>query len=760
MNRQEAIPLEFKNLSDSQKQAAEYIAQSILTALEDLKALSELRERSDDDVDRFRTSQNFFVSGEPGTGKTAVYLFLRKLLPTTAIDKSFEALEALKSQKASLRWLEPLDLEPVPESANFLAAVLVRISASLDKKSKTTDPLRNRRPGLLENSDALQELSRLQSDVVLAWEGTVRERAQHVDPDVFSQDVLQAERARLQVNRRLRKVLSRLDGEEKADEILFILPIDDFYLKPTSSLDLLRLLRMISVPQLFILVLGDLEVAEELFYQDMLGHLIGLAGEKNFEVLPSQRDRLTSLAGGLASQALRKLIPPSQRYRLEAMDKLQALDFRPQRPGKKKEDSLECLLQKLAIPETPQIPPASPPLTEEEKPQKRPLTPKSLLDFLVLQERPIEIVPPFYSYSGLAILDLPPREVVDLWLNLSRLLARLRLQATENTVQRTAADIAKVQWKNLVDMVIEQALHALDDDAILDLDSKEKCQEAIQGTAYSFRTFQCNALDVKSKGTERQISVNPAQETGDSQAQIVVLHTHKSWAFRPKGGEPAQYKKLGKRPQGPLSNEMAPRPTAWFTVLHDLMALSPEDRMTGERLINPYELGWIVVKKAKTAWHWPAPAWPTFRHFDMLAYRWRIVLEKFDGQNLDWLAFNWMDAITEILEVKSWNPNRDVPELLINKQQWKALQARIDSLLDQAGSAGGYHEVVKNWLLCLSVFFHEGFAIPRDAVKILRTKKLEEFWDRDKNSAMIEDLRASMIPKETDKGLTGEFQPE
>jgi hypothetical protein len=43
---------------------------------------------------------------------------------------------------------------------------------------------------------------------------------------------------------------------------LFVLPIDDLDLNPTACLAVLNLLRVVSVPRLFTVVLGDLEVAE------------------------------------------------------------------------------------------------------------------------------------------------------------------------------------------------------------------------------------------------------------------------------------------------------------------------------------------------------------------------------------------------------------------------------------------------------------------------------------------------------------------
>ena len=141
---------------------------------------------------------------------------------------------------------------------NLLAAVLVRIFDALDDSS-----------GLQSKvcQEAMDQLNDLANDIGIAWDGNLLARAPSLDPQSYSQEVMSAQRARLGINKRLFKALNTLLTNKCYachGEKLFILPIDDFYLKPAASLELLRLLRMISMPNLFFLIMGDIKTMEAL----------------------------------------------------------------------------------------------------------------------------------------------------------------------------------------------------------------------------------------------------------------------------------------------------------------------------------------------------------------------------------------------------------------------------------------------------------------------------------------------------------------
>lgn len=734
MNRREAAPLEFDLLSDSQKQAAENIARSLQSALEDLEATPESSNGVDDELENWRSSRNFFVSGEPGSGKTSVYLTLKRLLRKEEMKvegRQYHGLRKLRGSQSRLEWLEPLDLETAAGSTNFLAAVLVRLDKAIHGDTLEKLP-EVRRPGLLENDDARQKFRRLENDVVLAWDGTVPERAEHVDPEVFSQDVLRAEKARLRVNQRLRGTLDSVARSGGDTRTLYVLPVDDFYLHPASSLEFLRLLRMISVPELFILVMGDLDVVRELFYLNQLGQLVRLVGEKSVEALLFPHEQVTGRAGALTAYALSKLIPLSQRAVLEAMDQLQALEFTPKRPGTREKDDevndLGYLLGEVPL----RVDKSNLP-----EPANGVFDPKNLHEFLLVRESSVERDSDSYTYSGLSVLDLPPREVVDLWLSLDKLVEQKESGESEAKESEAKESEAKL-WESVLRKVTEHTLTAIELETYLGREGKDRCLEAIQGAPYDKRNFQSKALSITSRSVrERTVRL--------TDGLLVTVSTPATWIIRPNMDVPGKDDSRRRDVAREASiNYLAPRPTAWLTVLHDLMALSG-DRLEGDPATPlPFELRWVLVsddsKDPKHERSWLTPHWLTFRQCDLLAFRWNKVLgknEMFNSEQEDarltWLAYQWLNVVTETL-IGNWSPDPKIQESGIGDEQWQKLLKDTDVLLAQVtgrGPVGGHQRVVRGWLLRLEIFLSDEFAIPSLVRDRLRCEPLKGFWERE-----------------------------
>ena len=112
----------------------------------------------------------------------------------------------------------------------------------------------------------------------------------------------------------------------------FVLPIDDFYLKPAASLELLRLLRMISVPRLFFLIMGDIKTMEALFFEKALGDWTRVAGPQVFASLEKRREQeVLPHVREMKARYLRKLLPAglAGRHRMDGMGRVASV----QAPG-------------------------------------------------------------------------------------------------------------------------------------------------------------------------------------------------------------------------------------------------------------------------------------------------------------------------------------------------------------------------------------------------------------------------------------------
>jgi len=715
--RPEARPLKLEVLDYYQKEAIDRISAVLLEALEVLEDRDCSHKAPKGDLDAHRASRLFFLSGEAGGGKTTVYLSLREALAPCAKvptekdlqndGKKLEMFEKLWPKREKLIWLEPLDLEYAPgaHTHNFLAATLVRIEQALLGKEGGAQG-KDRRRGVLEagSAEALQDFEKLRDDVVLAWEGNLRERAEHIDPEVYSMEVIRSATASLDINARLRKALEGTMREnEKYRESLFILPVEDFYLNPSSSLELLRLLRMISVPRLFVLILGDYYTIEELFYQNMLGKLVRQAGEHAFVRIERQKQMLTSIATELTAHSLRKLIPAAQRYRLEVMHQLGALMFHPSRldpalceeQTKGKIETLEWFLKQLPV-----------------RLEGVGTAPRTLLEFIQLRETSEEKKDDeYYTYSGLAILDLPPREVVDLWCSIMNVLPK-RVDS-KDPIDCWEGDKG---WETTLNIVIDAAVLAISGQSYVSKEAQDLCSTfAIRGN----RGYE-KSLDTSYLAASPDLAPWLRAPLGDG--QILALSKHKGWRIAPSGN--------------PREN-MAPRPTAWLTVLHDLMALSGEDLLIGEPLTpGPFDFSLVRVTQGDRQRVWPTPHWISFRHFDRLSFAWRKVVQEAKKRKkstetevlLDWLAFHWLRYISDILLP---NGNEDAlkaqPKDEVAEEDWKRLGDDLRELWNPKRSAED-RSLSEEWLIRLDILLSPEFAVP-DSVRNRLSPALGSLWE-------------------------------
>ena len=331
-----AVPLPL--LTDSQTTALK----NIVAALSEAQrlAVESQDQGSGGDVDPDRVSRLYFVSGEPGSGKSTLYLTLQDIVGENTISHGAHKTHKLSKEDRDqykkecpdlngltqgIRWLEQIDLEVAgDEGENLLAAVLVRISRALSIEPRGSS---------LTCQKAIDQLEELANDIGIAWDGNLQARASSLDPSSYSQEVMSAQRARLGTNNRLRVALETLSNERCygcTPETLFVLPIDDFYLKPTVSLELLRLLRMISIPRLFFLIMGDVKTMEALFFEKALADWTHIAGPQVFGSLKKRRkNEVLSRAREMSARYLRKLLPIRQRASISTLTWSEALNYRP-----------------------------------------------------------------------------------------------------------------------------------------------------------------------------------------------------------------------------------------------------------------------------------------------------------------------------------------------------------------------------------------------------------------------------------------------
>jgi hypothetical protein len=586
--RPEAGPVPYRKLQWRAKQALHSIVDALRAAVE--SATNAASDRGDGHsssaIDRHRASRLFFVSGEPGSGKSTLYVTLREMLSRNAADSEYyseryENPDELNKLKESVRWLEPIDLEVVGDKEeNLLAAVLVRLMRELQTSGH----------GFSSACDgAIKELEELSADIGMAWESNLAARAGELDPDSYSMEVIRAQQARLRVNERLRRALNELaknDCYGCTSSTLFVLPVDDLYLKPEASLQLLRLLRMISVPRLFFLIMGDITTVEALFTEKALADWTSVAGAEVYRTLPERLHDALARARELRARFLRKLLPPRQRVEIQPMDWYEAMEFSPERLTDKVE-SLRTLLARVKLDSPWQHNNKNTSATNENKQQENLfdfLTCHTLSDLPTLDEnkaaekikeledrKKTEQRKSREAYTGLQLLDATPREVMDLWSGLQELINKEASNSGEQNQSASPAQASQPEERDykipLLSLVLEFVKLTVDEQNFLN----EEDQDAILYGVLPTRRYY-------DPGTYLEMDrLRLESESSDWK----VVFPHKVWVRRhlpwklgvtPKNKEVKVEKVPESERQGTSGefNMLPPRQTAWIVLLHDL----------------------------------------------------------------------------------------------------------------------------------------------------------------------------------------------
>ena len=347
--RPEARPFRRASLTESQKQIFEKVVSLLRDALKQLDR-NQLDTAS---VAGFparlhpqsrRINPVIMVTGGRGTGKTSLLLTLQHevIVPTES------TADPLSDLRRRIIWLETLDLEPMPQSTGLMAAIMARIEQAVNEDAQDDESIL-RRP----RSDfgrAIQDLNDLSLDVCLAWDQEYPRLGGSTDTDLHSRELMRVEKARTNLQARFARLLDDLASntlwKSEKEKPLFVLPVDDIDLNPSRCLELLRLVRSIRTPRFVVLLFGDFEVAR---------FVVNLSYLKEFgELLPDRipgTDRvLTSIDAQsyrLGAEAIRKMLPPNQRFEIESVSVKEALEFIPEEEGA---ESIEELLEKIKMP--------------------------------------------------------------------------------------------------------------------------------------------------------------------------------------------------------------------------------------------------------------------------------------------------------------------------------------------------------------------------------------------------------------------------
>lgn len=681
--RPEARPLSWAALVGPERDAFAAILQHLAEAARRVTADPQVKRppkpspRMPVVLDPERANQIVFLNGARGTGKTTVLLSLLAAFgnPEEYGPEKGDVRTQLDDTHRRVFWLEPLDMEPLPSGTNLLAALLARIEKVLSdivpgrapdaSPHSKSEPVGYLAPGFGEKvSLALQ---RIQADVALAWDGNLLERRAHLDADTYAQEVLRVERARLGLNSKLRKVLDMIASEVLGplghQGPLFVLPVDDFDLNPARALELLQLLRMVAVPNLLTLCLGDLAHVEALFGLRLTGDLVGLtrAGALG-DFLPYPALDIGASTAALAAAAVRKLIPPMQRVDLGFVPTYEALDLRD---ANGEGACLRDLLARIALA-----------LPENRAWQRRRL--KNLADFLLfpgiaeprIRKRGPQTRQMAYAYSASHLLNAPIRWLVDFRAQLAGLLVN---------------GGGKKQSPSLLDLVAQATRTALSEDDTIQPGLRYWAKESVHLEPSGHWLLDATRLQAG-----RQLRRGTALDSG---THTLVVRGQAGWFVTPRS-----------RASGREMRFLTSATVAMLILLHDL-SITGGSWIAGESLtpVISTDNSWAYCVWGTATIGWPLPPWDTLWEFDAWLSSWNAAIARVSPQrrserDADLIAFFlyvWIATTIAVLDGQPLPPHADPS---VGSRHWMELAhrtVRVVTRVDRVDRMAGH------WLILL-----------------------------------------------------------
>lgn len=833
--RIEAAPAQWSELDSPQRQAYRQLAQMIVEAIREMPS-PDAQVTPHETMRRTRTA---FVTGGRGAGKTTVLTSLIRDSLGSPRDNAFEGKDIgdpdangcqslVNAMRGHVVWLETLDMEPLPQNANLMASILARLEDATKRHGTVAGSVEPR--GLLEPSSeyhtALLELQRLQTDVALAWDGNLEQRQGQIDPDAFAVEMMRTERARLSINTKftetLRGLAKHVFRNGDLQDPLFILPVDDFDLNPPNCLDLLRVLRLISVPRLFTIVLGDLEVASTVLTLKLSNDIGTIANPSLSErMLGVDSSTVGALAGDVAANALRKLLPPGQRLELSPMALDEALNFRPLGTGDET-PRLEDLLCRcvVSLESAPEPAPSSEETdvesgTEADIPQHYARRQVSLRELLLSSGLPPLLPSELVSdqpegseqeeatvprsqwiqrtiYSGTQFLLAPPRHIADTWLALHEITAYdRRLPPTPQEVSEPLlAHFASVAQAGLQETPafrpdertsIRRAIERNNSGAwTLRPLPLAVIAEATVATTYELQ-HAAYAKKTSMNGGTRPKRPSRASGTASPRAHIVAASStgwemaivgDSRWASSDVNllGTSSDLDFLGRRRPLRTLPESA---VAALILYHDLLTFA----VSGSCFITPLlTRANLHIRWATTEWQhhqpvafaWPAPPARTFLQLDLFGSAWNQAITANSlteattpEQRVERLAFAWLAAGTAIC-TRSREPVRMTQ--LDADVPWDALAQRLKTMATEAAASnaidGSRGAEYREWLLRVLELLMPEMGLPlRELAKRFKPpEELSTFWRQ--SHVVIQQRRAERLARiaEVDRDLAEQLR--
>ena len=625
LSRAEAFPIaRYRELTQDQRNGLRQLLRRLKVAIDDLE-----RHQETPVVPNWLTNERFarlaFVDGQRGTGKTTLMATLVRLIvpdpnstyfddfhrrvPQSDIEQEEETIplnEDLRRLASPLHdrivVLEPLDMEPLPRSTPLLAAILARLSrAARDFEIGTRKPQGLLDPDLDDDRDFIR-FQQFQAQIARALDSNLADRRGSLDREQYGQAVMEQEQDRLRIWSTLDDVLKHLSmaiggSGTKGGRHLFLVPVDDVDLNPTRCLELLRLLRSYSPPQLYFLLMGQFDLVKSVVNLSMANEYYQVRPVKSDHHVPLDESLERKIAE-VAAANLQKMVPDVIKLPVLSIDEV--LEFRP--PG------LGTKARTLGD------------LFELVKFENKKVLPDSVTDLRSLLEFGRERSPSRNQnrpgvqsgdYPGIGAFQVSLRRLVDLYRQLDESLREEEHNLSQgSTSYDPILDIFRQYWNRIVD-----------EDPHLNPESRERLQregftacEVITSSDEMFcRDYMINDTLVKSNETDKNQSVTyqPVISIADRELNESIPRLRVSRSTTRDGESTIVQDRI-----------FEPRTRCAYVLLHDIhvarMKTDQEELFNPIRVSSPVCMVWKSESGKEVRIPWPLPHLQSFARLTAL----------------------------------------------------------------------------------------------------------------------------------------------
>jgi hypothetical protein len=507
-------------------------------------------------------------------------------------------------------------------------------------------------------------------------------------------------------------------------------------------------------------LLGDLRVADlvlNLKLSSDLGQL--LHGVRHAELLALPPFAVGALASDIAANALRKLLPPSQRIELAPMSLFEGLTFLPL--GHDKNDPpLHALLARCPILLRSEI--IS--LTAASKQQ---LAHVSLREFLLVDRFSIEgkRLPDAagntplqltdlgrWNYTGMQLFQSTPRRLADFWLELQRITDTLPAQSMQTDSDEEEAPFEKTEraWQQLVNYFAQLCIGSLSSDQTILPQERTILTTSIVQNPKTKTGWEIGRLPLLIYDrVENYPALEAPKDSNNPYTPRVCLGESKGWRIqvgevlrgeRPSGSESAQVgasliTTVPTLPDAPGQRMLGRSTVAELVVLHDLCALAPDAQRFSSPLLAEMPMvgpGWVTVE-----WYdehnsallpWLAPVFRSFWEFDHFLDAWNQIISPTSItdpiKSLERAFFGWISAATAVVDGQDMVPLPPNYQLIDNTH-WQPLTKRLETLTYKANNS----ELARDWLVRVALMLMPETGLPNNpTTPIASSVVLRQFW--------------------------------